>query len=196
VEWDLPPEFRAGTLRYPAPERLIVAGITTHVHRGHAVFAAELTPPATLPQGGAPIGATVRYGVCRDVCYPGLAELRIRLPVAPAGSIPSPNPAWPATAARLAAFPAPGGLTASYRVRGDTADVTLRSERGCLRGEVTFFPSQRDIAPAAASGRVSRAGCVSALVRLPLVAALNGPLAGVVVVGEGAAARAYEVVAR
>lgn len=196
VDWGLPDGFRAGPLRYPAPERLIVAGITTHIHRGTAVFAAEVAAPSTLRASRAMVTATVQYGICKDVCYPGRAELRAPLRVSPAGGATVPHAAWAAVAVRLAAgLPATGGLAASYQLAGDTALVTLRATRGCLVGPVTFFPRQREVAPAAAVGPGVRGCGAATTIKLPLIAPLAGPLRGVARIGAGPSARAIEVAA-
>ena len=80
VTWRLPRGFRAGGLRFPVPERYVVAGLTTHVHHDDLVLLDTMAAPRDV-RGRQTVRATVRYGVCRDVCIPQTVELSLTLPV-------------------------------------------------------------------------------------------------------------------
>lgn len=189
VEWTLPPGFRAGGLRFPIPERLVIADVVTHVHHGEPVFVTTVDAPADAT-GKVRVSARVTYGICREVCVPGRAELELHLQV-DRGAVTGPG--WADLVARDAfRAPRPTGLNARFTVVGDTAMVELRPSTGCLTGPVTLFPRQRDVAPAAAVHRIG-GGCVTATtVRLPLTGRPGEVLTGVMVSGTGREARAWE----
>jgi len=80
VSWQLPRGYRTGGLRFPLPERYVVAGLATHVLRGDVMLFDTIVAPPVV-RGRQTLRATVRYGVCRDVCIPQQVELSLTLPV-------------------------------------------------------------------------------------------------------------------
>jgi thiol:disulfide interchange protein DsbD len=152
VEWALPPGWRAAPLRWPVPERYEVMGMVSHALRGDVVLLGAITPPADA-RGPQTLRATVRYGVCRDVCIPGSAELALTLPVRDAE--PAPTAAWRALAAAAGPTLArpPEGLAVVALVDGARACLRVRgpAERlAPLRADsVLFFPDGSDALPGA-----------------------------------------------
>src|SRR3990170_1048669 len=70
VEWQLPPGFAAGPLRYPVPTRLTVAGIMNYVYERDYALLVRLKVPAGAT-GTVPIRAKARWLACTDkICVP------------------------------------------------------------------------------------------------------------------------------
>jgi suppressor for copper-sensitivity B len=105
--WDASRNIEATFLSYPAPERANLLGIETFAYKKAVV----LPVTATILEAGQPVRAavTVDYLACAEICVPYQAELRLDLPVGPAGPAKE--------AARLAEFArlVPGPLEAFGR---------------------------------------------------------------------------------
>jgi thiol:disulfide interchange protein DsbD len=193
IRWTLPPGFTVEPLEWPVPEVLDVAGIRTHVHHGDLALATGLRVPGRQTASPLQIVADVSYGVCKDACYPGAAHLILDLPWG-AGTQDS---RWAAMErlieSRRPRSPSPFRLQA--RLRDTTVILTVRAPvGGTLPGQITFFPSDRNVIRAAITVRVPR-GAGSVAMRLPLHASPAGPIRGVLAVGEPAAGAplGYEV---
>ena len=65
------------TLRYPAPERHDDGYSTSIVYKDHVVLPIDLIPDAAA--GASVLRASVRFGICSDICVPGEAHLELPL---------------------------------------------------------------------------------------------------------------------
>lgn len=144
VTWRLPRGFRAAGLRFPTPERHAVAGLMTHVHHDDVVLLDTIVAPRDV-RGPQTLRATVRYGVCRDVCIPQTVELSLPLPVR--DRPPDPDLATRTLfshARRATPQPPPRGTRIVARRDGE--QLCLVVERGAGIGEeaaadsLLFFP--------------------------------------------------------
>lgn len=188
--WTLPPGFTADSLDYPTPARLDVAGVVTHTLEGDAVFLTTIHPPAQgrLTAQDTRLTASVRYGVCKDVCYPGRATLAITLPVM---TDAGPNAGWRILDSLFAARrPRTGRFAAGTTFIGDTAVISVALPPTCAGADATFFPWDRELSAAAVT-IATRPGCSPAAFRLPVRNRPKGAIRGVVVVGNDP--RGYEV---
>lgn len=186
IEWDLPPAFALDSLAWPVPEYYDVSGIVTHVLHGTTVVRTTVTPPARAAASPVRIRATLRYGICREVCIPGDAEVTLVLPWGGPGQDPaSAGPALGAGAWREAvgAFdarrPRAGGPALAAALRDTTLLLTVRAAGG-LPDTLTFFASDRGVLPAAVRVVVPK-GAREATLRLPIMATparLQGVLVG------------------
>ncbi len=127
---ELPADWHAGAITWPAPERHVVAGdILDHVYHDRLSILQTLTlPPQARPQQ---ITARVRWLVCADICVPGDTTLTVTLPAEPTA----------AARARHAGIAAalPGALPADrYTARRHSDRVVLRVPGA---RELTFFPA-------------------------------------------------------
>jgi len=113
ITWDLPEGFEAGPLRWPAPEKVDMVGITANGYRGTTLLLTTIKTPHSLPNGSYRVNAKVAWMACATSCNPGVTDLSLTLPCDPAKfpesentsvlklfqsietSIPSPAPtAW------------------------------------------------------------------------------------------------------
>jgi DsbC/DsbD-like thiol-disulfide interchange protein/cytochrome c biogenesis protein CcdA len=71
VKWQLPPGYSVGSLRYPVPTRLTVAGIMNYVYEKDYAVLARLKVPQGVDAGMVPIKASARWLACTDtICVP------------------------------------------------------------------------------------------------------------------------------
>lgn len=203
VEWALPRDATAGPLRFPYPERLTLAGLTSFAHEGTVHFPARITVPADA-RGTVDLAARAEWLVCADVCLPAAADVALSLPVGDPGSsqgqAPGPGDAGLALALRDLPAPAVGWTTTAERTEGGyrLALAPPPGWTGTLQG-ATFFPSEKAVLDHAAEPAFRREGDAWA-VSLPASAYAEAPverLRGVLVGAEGAelvpGARAIEL---
>jgi DsbC/DsbD-like thiol-disulfide interchange protein len=81
MEWELPPGFRAGEIRWPVPQRLVNGAFVDYGYEGRVLLPIPLQVPADYPTGKpAMLAADLRFVVCRDVCVSGRTRLTLMLP--------------------------------------------------------------------------------------------------------------------
>jgi thiol:disulfide interchange protein DsbD len=88
VQWQLPPGVTAGSLQWPAPEKLPDDDLTTYIYRGEVVLLAPLKLAAGLPPAPLVLKAKVSWLECDTACLPGSAALEAALGLG-AQTIPS-----------------------------------------------------------------------------------------------------------
>jgi thiol:disulfide interchange protein DsbD len=144
VEWNVPPGFRAGDIRWPVPARLPTGSLIDYGYEGRVLLAVPLQVPGGYKPGTpSPFTADVRYVICREVCIPAKAHVTL--------SIPSGNSALTETAARRELFHAararwPKPLPAGWEIKAsDTgSQVVLSIRTGRREAAATFFPLDQD----------------------------------------------------
>lgn len=119
VTLTLPAGWTAGPLRWPVPERYLMAGgILDHVYHRRLVLLQDLTPPGgEVPATATGIGAEVRWLACRQECVPGRTGLTVTIPAGGEG--------LPARVPDLPPFPVPLAGAAAAAWRGDTLAVAV-----------------------------------------------------------------------
>ncbi len=114
-DWRGSDNLAGAQVRWPLPRRFTLYGLETYGYLGEVVLPIR----ATLAKPGAPLhlALSVAYGICREICIPYTAKLRLDLPQGPAASgrfapliagfaakvpLPGPQPALGIERARLA----------------------------------------------------------------------------------------------
>lgn len=108
-------EVKAGALRYPTPETLVISGLMNHVYEHDYAVLADFTVPQTARAGTAqPLRVEAEWLACTDqICVPEQAELSVRIAVGSGKADPRFD-AW------RAALPAPLGAEAKFELAGST----------------------------------------------------------------------------
>jgi thiol:disulfide interchange protein DsbD len=147
LDWKLPAGWRAGPIEWPLPQRLPVGPLMNFGYEGEVLLLATLTPPPGLVAGGS-VDLAVRgdWLICKDVCIPGGADLKLSLPVRETA-----NPSRRAAqfAAMRARVPAPLALQgAEAAIEQDRIRLAF-AHRGAAK-QYEFFPlEEARIEPAA-----------------------------------------------
>jgi len=190
IQWKLPEGWSAGPIQWPVPLRLPVGPLMNFGYEGEVLLLTELLPPAGLKPGSVvELAARADWLICKDVCIPGGADLKLALLV----------DATAAPTHRAAQFEATRKLIPG---RADLAQVAASIEAsriklafsvaGAQRGvpaKVEFFPLEEQRIEAAAPQVLQAEGDGSALYLRavqPVSAAFN-TLKGVLVVNGGPA---------
>jgi thiol:disulfide interchange protein len=188
---NLPAGASAGELQWPYPQEHNLGDLTNYGYGDETLLPVELTLPETAPT--APLAARASWLVCADICIPGKAELTLDRAFA-AGSA-QPDPAWAQAFAKArAALPAAADFAARFQIEAGE----FRLAAGPLPGDseqVAFYPYAGDVLAHAGSRKLAFDGREVRLARPLSNYFVQAPASveGVLVVGEGDAARAYEI---
>jgi thiol:disulfide interchange protein DsbD len=194
IQWNLPPGFRAGSIRWPRPLRLKTGPLIDYGYQGRTLLPVPMQVPSGYQAGTrVTLAADVRYVVCREVCIPARAHITLTLP--------SDADAADASAGRelftRTRESSPRPMPASWSVQATQADdrIVLIVHTGTPESEAVFFPIDRDQIDNAAPQLVTPMkgdGVRIALRRSVLAEKPLSVLKGVVVLGRD---RAFEIVA-
>ena len=178
VEWQLPPGWSVGPLRYPVPTRLIVADLMNYVYEKDYAVLARLQAPARA-RGVAPLSATMRWLACTDrVCVPEHGEVMLSLPVG------GTQPSDPRFADWLRALPHPIAAASHFAPAGDRIEIEVPLPGSITLGEPYFFPADNGPIDYAAPQSFRRSGD-RLVVSLKRRAAPGATLSGVLALGDG-----------
>ena len=135
VEWELPPGWSVGELRYPVPSRLLVAGIANYVYEKDYAVLTRLKVPAGQT-GSLPIRAKMRWLACTDkVCVPERGEVSLNVPIGGMATRDGRFDEW------RRALPRPLATPARFAVKGDRIEVGIPLPDSVTVGEAYFFPA-------------------------------------------------------
>ena len=77
VRWSLPKGWRASQILWPLPQVLTDTGLTMYVYPGEATLLVELTPGTDRVPAN--VEAHLEWLVCKEICLPAKADLKLRL---------------------------------------------------------------------------------------------------------------------
>lgn len=84
ARWTLPPDWEAGTLRWPAPRRIDVGPVVNHGYEDRSTLLVDITVPRHASVGQTvPIRLDLSWLVCQDTCIPQQATLSVPVTVGP-----------------------------------------------------------------------------------------------------------------
>ncbi|MDG2534962.1 protein-disulfide reductase DsbD family protein [Sphingomonas sp. HITSZ_GF] len=156
AEWTLPSGASVGEIRYPVPQRLLIAGLMNYVYEAPFAPLVTLKVPAGA-SGNFPVKVHLDYLVCTDaICVPGKADLSTVLQVGD-GTITADRraqfDAW------RAALPRPLGAQGSYQVENKALRLAIPFPAAAkAEGEGYFFPATHGAFDYAAPQKVTRDG--------------------------------------
>ena len=77
---ELPSGGRAGSMQWPAPQRVAEGSLMTYAYQGEVLLPVEITP---APSGDTVIKVHADWLVCRDICVPEEGDFTLALPSGP-----------------------------------------------------------------------------------------------------------------
>lgn len=152
VQWRLPDGWTADALQYPAPTRLMVAGMMNYVFaRDYALLASLHVPADAEPGATFPVDARLDYLVCTEqLCVPETATVTVNLAVGAPGV---PDAAFQAF---RQALPRPLGAQARFETVGGHLRLAVPLPAATPVGDPYFFPGTQDALAYSAPQSVSR----------------------------------------
>ena len=88
LEWTLPAGWTAGSIEWPAPDKVLMAQINTHGYERDELLMVKLTPPAQCDKE-VTLKTKASWMCCAKSCHPGFCDLTLTLPV-----VAGPEAAW------------------------------------------------------------------------------------------------------
>jgi thiol:disulfide interchange protein DsbD len=196
IQWTLPAGVIAGTMQFPAPQRLPLGPLMDFGYENEVLYPLKLEVAPTVKDARAVIGAKVDWLVCREVCLPGKAELSTTLQLV-SGKPPvvSGSGVDAELFKRLAGTlptPLPAGVKAVFQPTQQ--GFRLGVETGHRESMAVFFPADQDILSNPAPQKLSPTakGLVLDLQKDPSLTASPAKLNGVLELSGG---RAYDLTA-
>ena len=184
LAWTLPAGVTAGAIRYPAPGRLIVAGLMNYVYERPYALLIDLAVPAGLAVGTRlPVRVKADYLVCSAIlCVPESATLATELTVGDGAVVE-------ATRARFDAWrqalPRPLGGTARFVTGAGQVRIAIPYPAAAPLGDAYFYPLTSGAIDYAAPQSVERRGDTLVVTTQATGATLR--LEGVLATGTGTA---------
>lgn len=194
MKWRLPEGFKAGTAKFPLPQRHIGGGdLLDYTLEGTNLILVPIEVAADAKLGFHEIGLELEYLVCQEACIPGEAALKCRVEVIdadPRMAAPTGDAALTKQHARQSGWEKV--LTAQWTGEGADRRLEIAGKPGAPRS-IWFAPS---IAGAELQDAVRTGASDLGRLSLGFKPANKGqplPVRGVVVLGTGADVQGYEI---
>ena len=197
IRWTLPDGVTAGPLQFPAPKRLPLGPLMDFGYEDEVLYPTKLDVAPNVKSGKAVLDANVDWLVCREVCLPGKAELKLTLQLSSdKPAVVSGSGEDAALMQRLASTlpqPLPPSVKVAFQPTAD--GFRLGVETGKRETSALFFPADQDTLANAAPEKVTATprGAVVELKKDANLAANPKQLNGVLELSGG---RAYNIAAQ
>ncbi len=189
----LPEGIVAGDIQWPFPEEHTLGDLTNYGYGEDTLLPFSLSVAAGA---ASPVALQVRaeWLVCADVCIPGKADLALSLPVAEHAQ---PDPKWQAAFERaIAHLPKPAEFKARFQIDGEEFRLAFDALPGRSE-QARFYPYATDLVAHTATVRSTWNGRGLSLARPVSSYFVQAPesVQGILVLGDGESASAYEFTA-
>ena len=135
IEWQLPEGASVAPLRYPVPDKLLVAGIVNYVYEKDYAVLTRLKVPKPA-QGPLLIRAKASWLACTDkVCVPERGEFSLQVPTGGMATMDSRFNEW------RRALPRPLAAPAHFALSGDKLEIAVPLPGNVDIGQPYFFPA-------------------------------------------------------
>ncbi len=157
LNWTLPAGATLGAMRWPVPEKLIVAGLMNHVFNGDHALLLPVTLPAGLTRGTRiPIRAEAQWLACTDkICVPERGTLTLDLTIGDGAVTQADRARFDTWRAKLAL---PLGGQAVFQREGDKVRLALPLPAGVSTPDPWFFAETEEAIAYAAPQKAVRVG--------------------------------------
>jgi DsbC/DsbD-like thiol-disulfide interchange protein len=182
LQWQLPPGFTAGDIEWPRPRKL--QSSPTLADYGYSddvlLMVPVRVPGDKFPAGKLDLGVQAKWLICREVCIPDHAELKLNLPDGRAETNPQTAALFAETEKQIPR-PWPKSWIAAAESRKDDFLLTIRPGKPVSRAE--FYPLEKGQIENSAMQRVKATphGCVITLKKSDLLLKPISVLRGVLV---------------
>ena len=188
LNWTLPAGAKLGAMRWPVPEKLVVAGLMNHVFNGdHALLLPVAIPKDLAPGTRLPIRAEAQWLACTDkICVPERGTLALDLTVGDGAVTPADRARFDAWRAKLAL---PLGGQALFQRDGTRMRIAVPLPATVSATDPWVFAETEDAIAYAAPQKAERVGD-RLIVETEAKGSAADRLTGVLATGDG---RGFEI---
>jgi thiol:disulfide interchange protein len=188
LNWTLPAGATLGPMRWPVPEKLVVAGLMNHVFNGdHALLLPVLIPKGLTPGTRLPIRTEAQWLACTDkICVPERGTLTLDLIVGDGAVTPANRARFDAWRAKLAV---PLGGQALFQRDGTRVRIAVPLPASVAAPDPWFFAETEDAIAYATPQKAKRVGD-RLIVEIEAKGSAFDRLSGVLATGDG---RGFEI---
>jgi len=182
--WNLPAGVTAGPLRYPVPQRLLVAGLMNHVYEHPFALLVDLRVLADVARGAAlPVRVKLDYLVCTtSICVPESQTLALDLIVGDGAIAPAQRTRFDRW---RRALPRPLGSPATWQAEAGRFRLAVPYPADAPLGKAWFYPLGPGATAYAAPQSVAREGDRIVVETQAATAPASGRIEGVLSTGTG-----------
>jgi thiol:disulfide interchange protein DsbD len=157
IKWVLPDGVTAGPMQFPAPKRLPLGPLMDFGYEEEVLYPIKLGVEPSAKSGKAVLDANVDWLVCREVCIPGKAELKLTLQLSTGKPTVLSGSGEDAALMKRLASTMPQPLPVNFKVAFQPTQDGLRLgiETGKRETTAQFFPSDQDTLANAASQKTT-----------------------------------------
>lgn len=175
LDWALPAGLSAGEIQWSTPQRIPLAGLMSYAYEEEVTYLIPFQADDSLQPGQTlQISAEAFWLICKEICLPGDANLKIELPVGES-AIVGPDAARIAAARQLlpaATLPFPA--TVEFDPQAAVLQLQLMTGETSLAEELYFFSAQGDQVDPNAEQLVERSASGAVMLQLPTAAGFDG----------------------
>lgn len=141
LEWQLPQGFTAGDIEWPVPERLQASPeLADYGYKDDVLLLVPLkVGPAATSDSAAQLTLNAKWLICREVCLPDHAEMKLSLPVGSATRNSSAQTNLFASARQHLPKPLPRGWKTSATEKKDSFVLKITAPEPLRQAQ--FFPA-------------------------------------------------------
>lgn len=88
LDWTLPNGWTAGSIEWPAPDKVKMAMYDTHGYERDVLLMVKITPPAQIKKKEITLRTKASWMCCARACNPGFCDLTLTLPIVAAAAEP------------------------------------------------------------------------------------------------------------
>jgi thiol:disulfide interchange protein DsbD len=182
IDWSLPQGFTASPIQWPTPERIAFGPLVSYGYQGEVLLPVDITVPGNAT-GETALTGHASWLVCAAVCVPEESDVRLVLPMAPAGTATPDAKEAAAFAAMRASLPSGNPFPTEVAYGKDQIQINVATGDAGRLSQVVFFPADDGVIDndAAQTISVGKDGVTLTLARGEMkgkpLAALNGVLA-------------------
>ncbi|MBL6750012.1 MAG: thioredoxin family protein [Nevskia sp.] len=202
LAWTLPAAVTVGPMEWPYPRRETTGDIVNYGYHADTLLPVPLHVPPDWPAPSpVSVQAKARWLVCRDICIPGSAELSLRLAPPAPGQPVQADPRWRDTFAAARAElpqPAPADWSVQFAARDGDFSLAVGGAHLSTGGVIEFFPYAGDLVRHSAPQRIDNENHLLRISQSLNDSFIKAPpqVDGVLVLHDGASAKAWEIHAR
>lgn len=191
LDWQLPKGATLGAMRWPVPEKLMVAGLMNHIFKGDHALLLPLTLPKDLALGTKiPLRAKAQWLACTDkICVPERGELALDLVVGDGAIRPADRARFDSWRAALAV---PLGSPAQFERTGTQLRLAIPIPATTPLADPWFYAETEKALAYAAPQKIGRDGNLVIVETSATPDTQLAELRGVISTAQG---RGFEIVA-